>query len=110
MNYHLEVMEFDESKVLTEIEKITDLLMKTNPESGMYQQMQSMLRALQERQDELQFLSRTKIEDKIIEIGTVEEHIHMPDYSKKELLDVVVTQYADLDPTQGENNGRNNND
>ena len=102
MNYQLEVMDFDESKVLSEMEKVTDLLMKTNPESGMYQQMLSMLRALQERQDELQFLSRTKKEDKIIEIGTVEEHINMPDYSKAELLDVVVTQYADPKHTQGE--------
>ena len=39
------------------------------------------------------YKKRVKVEDKIIEIGTVDQETFTPDYSKEVLLNAVVQQY-----------------
>ena len=99
MDYIFKAANFDQKKLTSELEKITDLLMSTNASSPVYNQLLSMLGHLNNRQDEINFLSNmeeNKSKNNTIEIGTAEHSEYIPEYSEHELMNVAVTQYIDL--------------
>jgi hypothetical protein len=96
MDHFAYIHSLTEDKLLLEIEKMNKKLFKLNPASPMYDQLYGMIETAQLALAEMQYTRRFKdAEDKIIEIGTVEEHVSMPDYSKEELLLALVDQYKD---------------
>ncbi len=88
---------FDQKKVTSELEKITDLLMSTNTSSPMYNQLLGMLGHLNNRQDEINFMSSIdEKKNKTIDIGIAEHSEYSPEYKGHELMNIAVTQYIDL--------------
>lgn len=95
MDFYAHIQSLPEDKLIAEIEKMNKQLFKLNPSSPMYNQLLSMIETARTAHAELQYTNRFKNqEDKIIEIGTIEEHIVTPDYSKQELLLAIVEQYT----------------
>jgi hypothetical protein len=95
MDFYAHVYTLSEDKLIAEIEKLNKQLFKLNPSSPMYNQLLNMIDTARNAHAEMIYASRFKNqEDKIIEIGTIEEHIVTPDYSKQELLLAIVEQYT----------------
>lgn len=92
-DYYSKVYELSEDKLVAEIERLNKQLFKINATSPIYNQLIDMINIANNAYDELSFKKRTPIEDKIIEIGTVEQETFTPDYSKDVLLNAVVQQY-----------------
>lgn len=95
MDFYAHIQTLSEDKLIAEIEKLNKQLFKLNASSPMYGQLLNMIDMAQTTHAELIYAKRFKNqEDKIIEIGTIEEHIVTPDYSKQELLLAIVDQYT----------------
>lgn len=92
-DYYSKVYELPEDKLVAEIERLNKQLFKINATSPIYNQLIDMIQTANSAYDELCIRKRIKIEDKIIEIGTVEQETVMPDYNKEMLLNAVVQQY-----------------
>jgi len=93
MDYYVKVSNLSEDELLVEIERINKMLFKAN-NSSTRSQLQDMLRTAEAAYQEAMFIRRVKNEDTVIEIGSIESSVKEPDYTKKELLDVIVTGYT----------------
>jgi len=93
-DYYSYVNELSEEKVLAEIEKLNKRLFKTKPGNPMYNQLMDMLRTAESAYQDILFKNRVKSEDIVMDIGEMESTVTEPDYSKDELLDVIVTSYT----------------
>jgi ribosomal protein L20A (L18A) len=93
-DYYIKVQSLPEDKLVQELEKLNKQIMKISPSSPIYNQVLSMLNMAQEAYSEIALKQRIKPEDsKIIEIGTIEEEVLMPDYDKSMLINAVIEQY-----------------
>jgi hypothetical protein len=92
-DYYSKVNELPEDKLIAEIERLNKQLFKINATSPIYNQLIDMINIANNAYDELSYKKRVKVEDKVIEIGTVEQETFTPDYSKEVLLNAVVQQY-----------------
>ena len=92
-DYYIHVNELEEDKLLEEIEKVNKKLFKARP-GPIQDQLMEMLRVCQSAYQDIQYKRNIKSEDSVMEIGEMESTEEMPDYSKKELLDIMVTSYT----------------
>jgi hypothetical protein len=93
-DYYAKIHSMPEDKLVQELDKLNKQIMKINPNSPIYQQVLSMLTMAQEAYSEIAIRSRIKPEEsKIVEIGTIEEQVLMPDYDKATLINAVIEQY-----------------
>lgn len=93
-DYYSKVYSLSEDKLVAEIERLNKQLFKINQTSPVYNQILDMLSTAQMAYDELSFSKRVKAEEsKIIEIGTIEEEVIIPNYNADALLDAIVQQY-----------------
>lgn len=92
-DYYTKVYELPEDKLVVEIERLNKQLFKINATSPIYNQLVDMISIANDAYDEMCYKKRVKVEDKIIEIGTVDQETFTPDYSKEVLLNAVVQQY-----------------
>lgn len=101
LDYDLKLEGLDEKGLDQELNRLIDRLSTMNPQSGTYQQLLAMYQMAQQRQQELLMLVN-KPSDQVIDLGTVDESVYYPDYSRKELLDATVTHYlgASHEPKQ----------
>ena len=92
-DYYVHVNELPEDKLLEEIEKVNKKLFKAK--SGPIQdQLMEMLKICQSAYQDIQYKRIIKSEDTVMEIGEMESTEETPDYTKKELLDIMVTSYT----------------
>lgn len=92
-DYYEHIQSLGEDKVHEEIRKLYDRLFKTSQTSPVYQQLLSMLDIAEQALQEHHQLRKIKKEDTVIEIGNIESTVNQIDYSKQELLDIMVTEY-----------------
>lgn len=83
-----------ENELLSEIETLTKKISSLTPGTQIYEMMVEHYNTAQEAyQEQMMIKSYSNMKDQVINIGEMEETVHTPDYSKKELLDAVVTEY-----------------
>lgn len=82
-----------EEKLIEEIEKLNKKMFTMNPGTPMFNQLQGMLETAQMAYGEVLMKRRVKTEDSVMEIGTIESTEYTPDYSKQDLLNVLVQGY-----------------
>ena len=93
-DYYSKVYNLPEDKLVAEIERLNKQLFKMSGNSPMYNQLLEMVRTAQTAYDELAFRQRVKVEEaKVIEIGTIEHEVIIPDYNTETLLTAIVDQY-----------------
>jgi len=87
-DYFFKVQQMNEDELLTELQKLNTKLYSFTSETGLRLQIENMINLVAE--EHLQRMSaRREAADKtpdIIEIGTIEEVVETPDYSKTELI------------------------
>lgn len=93
-DYYNYVNELSEEKVLAEIEKINRKLFKIKPGNPMFNQLSDMLNMAESAYQDILYKSRIKSEDTVMDIGEMESTVTEQDYTKDELLDVIVTSYT----------------
>jgi len=95
-DYYDQVNAMSEDKIIQEIERLTKALYKMDPGSSIYDQVQDMLLVAQEAQQDKMYLRRYKDTpaDQALEIGTISGEVTEIDYSKEELLNIMVTGYT----------------
>lgn len=95
-DYYGHIANMSEDHLVKEVERLNNQLMKLNPQSPLFNQVLDMSRiaetALREHYERERFKNQ---KDSVIEIGKMESKTFYPDYTKEELLDVVVTSYID---------------
>lgn len=92
-DYYVTVHNMKEDKLVAEIEKMNRRLWTTSPNSPIYNQLLDMIGTAQGALDEIMFIQRIKKEDKIIEIGTIDSTVVVPDYDSDALLTAIVQEY-----------------
>lgn len=98
-DYYTHVNSLSEDKLHDEIRKIYDRLFATNPGSPIYDQLQDMLEMAQDALGDQQASKHSDPEsDGVINIGEIDSVVNELDYSKQELLDILVTSYIKKSP------------
>lgn len=92
-DYYGHLQGLSEDKLHDEIRKLYDRLFKTSQTSAVYQQLLSMLDMAEQAVQEHMYKRRVKTEDTVIEIGQIESKVNHIDYSKTELLNIMVNEY-----------------
>ena len=95
-DYYSEVNAMTEEKIGDEIQRLTKALFRMNPESPMFQQVQSMLDMAQEAQVDKMYLRKYKDKpaDQALEIGTISSEVKELDYDDQQMLNAIVTAYT----------------
>lgn len=94
-DYYTKVNSMTEDKLSDEIRSLYKKLMSLNPQSPMYDQMLQMVTTAETAYQEKIYLNKFKdSKDEVINIGTIDEVVHTPNYSTEELLLAVVSQYT----------------
>lgn len=92
-DYYEHLQGLNEDKLHEEIRKLYDRLFKTSQTSPVYQQLLSMLDMAEQSVQEHIYKRKVKTENSVIEIGKIQSDVKHIDYSKTELLDIMVTEY-----------------
>lgn len=95
-DYYSEVNAMTEEKIGDEIQRLTKALFRMNPDSPMFQQVQSMLDMAQEAQLDKMYLRKYKDKpvDQALEIGTINSEVKELDYDDQQMLNAIVTAYT----------------
>lgn len=96
-DYYSHVNSLTEDKLIEEIQKLTKRLYAARPGTPAYTQLTTMLDQANEAYTDCMYRARFKTEaeeSKVINIGEMESVDYTPDYSKDELLNVVVELYT----------------
>lgn len=99
-DYYTHVNSLDEEKIILEIEKITKRMLKTDPGSPIYGQLQSYLDMANSAYQDRLWTQRIKNENTVMDIGEMESTVTEPDYTKEELVTDIVKTYIES-PRQG---------
>ena len=98
-DYYTHVNSMTEDKLHDEIRMIYDRLFVTNPASPVYDQLQGMLEMAQDALGDQHASRHSNPEsDGVINIGEIDSVVNEIDYSKQELLDILVTSYIKKSP------------
>lgn len=98
-DFYAEMDKLSADQLSNEIEKLTKRLYATNPNTQIYNQLVGMIHIADELYGEKLMVERTKhLKDEIIEIGTIESTETIPDYSKEELVNIMVQEYKKESP------------
>jgi tRNA A37 N6-isopentenylltransferase MiaA len=94
-DYYAKVNNMAEDKLVDEIQRLYKKLMAMNHQSPMYDQMLQMVQTAETAYQEKIYVNRFKNSkaSEVIDIGTIDEVVHTPNYSSEELLLAVVSQY-----------------
>jgi hypothetical protein len=95
MDYYEKFVALSEDKLSDEIRGLTKRLLAISPQSGMYDQLLNMLHTAESIYEEKIMVAkfRGSESNSVINIGSIDESVYTPDYSREELLDAVVTLY-----------------
>lgn len=96
-DYYNHVYSLSEEKLSDEIEGLNKKLMRISASSPMFNQLMDMLETAQMAYGEIQMKRRVKVEDTVLDIGTIESTEHTPDYSTDDILTVLVQGYTKKD-------------
>lgn len=95
-DYYVKVNTMAEDKLVDEIQNLYKKLMVMNPNSPMYDQLLHMVETAETAYQEKIYMNRFKDKNTsgAVDIGVIDEVINTPNYSAKELLLAVVSQYT----------------
>lgn len=96
LTYYDKIRTMSENEVLDEIDNLTRKISKTVPGTPTYNSLVELYHTAQDAYQEILMIKSfsEKKSNEVINIGTIEETVHTPDYTKAELLDAVVTMYV----------------
>jgi hypothetical protein len=94
LSYYDKVRLMKDETIMKEIDNLTKKINRSAPGSQIYEQLVDMYHTANEEYQERLMTRDINREDTVLEIGSIESKVHTPDYNKKELLDVMVTQYT----------------
>jgi uncharacterized protein (DUF2252 family) len=100
-DYYTHVQSLSEGDLVTEIEKLTKRMIATSPSSPIFSQLESYLAMARDAYNDILYTQRIKNESTVMEIGEIESIESTPDYSKEELLNIMVTSYYKSTPNKG---------
>lgn len=102
MDYYTHYSQLNPDKLSDEIRRLRDIVFRANPNSPIQHQLADMLdmaERIQMERDQRSMISGGPTgqipKDDIIELGTIEEHVHTPDYSSSDYLTITATLYLD---------------
>lgn len=93
-DYYNHVQTLTEEQLYDEIDNLNKKLIKLNSASPMFAQLLDMRDMATSALHEASVKRRVKIEDTVLEIGTVESTEQTPDYSTDDLLTAIVYGYV----------------
>lgn len=97
-DYYDYVNGLNESKLVTELEKLHKRLFKTSETSPVYQQLLNMIDMAQSAYTDTLYAQRIKKEDTVIDIGETDSVSYTPDYTKEDIVNAYIEVYTKKKP------------